>query len=197
ATNPYTAPVRSPFRTAGTRMTGDSMRRPKGNGGIAAVLWRSGARHREYWLRRGERLREDHLDVVAEHLGVDRCGALVLAVDELGWPVGHHVARERGVFQRRDDLSTLRAAGAFQRVGDEQDARVVHEHLISVELPPVLDLLLERQGFRIARVEPVIAVHDVLRGFRELLNELVGGRSTTEDRIDALLPHALLLHGAG
>ena len=140
--------------------------------------------------------REDHLDVVAEHLGVDRCGALVLAVDELGRPVGHHVAGECGVLQRRDDLGAFRAPGALQRVGDEQDARVVHEHLISVELALVLDLLLERQRLRVARVEPVIAVHDVLRGFRELLDELVRGRRAAEHRIDAFRPHALLLHGA-
>jgi len=88
-------------------------------------------------------------------------------------------------------------AGALERVGDEQDARVVHKHLIGVELSPVLDLLLERQRFRIARVEPVIAVHDVSRGFRELLDELVGGRGPAEDRIDAFRPHTLLLHGAG
>ncbi len=107
------------------------------------------------------------------------------------------MAGECGTFQRRNDLGALRAPSALQRVGDEEDARVVHEHFIGVELPPILDLLLERQCLRIARVEPMIAVHDVLRGFRELLNELVGRCRAAEDRVNAFWAHPLLLHGAG
>src|SRR5262249_51600594 len=161
--SPYTAPVRSPLRMAGTRMTGESMQRQRRRRRRSPPSCdRSGRWHGEYWLGRGKRLREDHLDIVAEYLSIDRCGALILAVDEFGRSVGHHVARECRAFQGRDDLGTLRAPGSFERVGDEQDARVIHEYFIGVELSPVLDLFLERQCPRVARVEPVIAVHDVL-----------------------------------
>ena len=43
----------------------------------------------------------------------------------------------------------------------------------------------------------MIAVHDVLRGLGEFLDELVGRRGAAEHRVDALRPHLLLLHGAG
>src|SRR5215510_380897 len=196
--SPYTAPVRSPLRMAGTRMTGESMQRQlRRRRRSPPCCGRSGRWHGEYWLRRGKRLREDYLDVVAEHLGIDWCSALILAVDEFGGSVGHHVARECGSFQRRDNLATLRAPGTFQRVGDEQDARVIHEHFVGVELSPILNLLLERQCLRVARIEPVIAVHDVLCGFGKFLDELVGGCRASEDRINTFRSHALLLHGAG
>jgi hypothetical protein len=45
-------------------------------------------RHREHRLGDGEFGRQDRLDVVVEHLGVDRRRALVLAVDELVGPYG-------------------------------------------------------------------------------------------------------------
>ena len=43
----------------------------------------------------------------------------------------------------------------------------------------------------------MIAIHDVLRGFGEFLDELVRGCRAAEDGVDAFWPHALLLHGAG
>src|ERR1043165_4516238 len=57
-------------------------------------------RHRKHRLRGGELRREDHLDVLVEHLGGDRRGPLVLPVAELGRPVGHHVAREGRALER-------------------------------------------------------------------------------------------------
>ena len=153
-------------------------------------------RHREHRLRLREGRRQDHLDVVVEHLRVDRRRALVLAVDELGRPIGHDVAGEGRAFQRRGDLGAVGRGGALERVGDEQHAAVVHVDFVGEELALVLDLLLQRQRLRIARIEPVIAVHDVLGGFREFLDEFVGGRRAAEHRIDALRPHLLLLHGA-
>ena len=54
--------------------------------------------------------RQDHLDVVVEHLRVDRRRALVLAVDELGRPIGHDVAREGRTLQRRGDLGPVGGA---------------------------------------------------------------------------------------
>src|SRR5260370_7954923 len=98
----------------GTRTTGDSMRRAKGCGGTPPPSYsRSGGGHREYRLRRGERLREDHVDVVAEHLGIDWRRPLILAIDEFCRPVWHHVAREGGVFQHPAHLCTPLAPRAF------------------------------------------------------------------------------------
>ena len=42
----------------------------------------------------------------------------------------------------------------------------------------------------------MIAVHDVLRGLGEFLDELVGRGGAAEHRVDALRPDLLLLHGA-
>src|SRR3954454_11497853 len=78
----------------------------------------SGSRHREHRLCRRERGREDHLDVVADDLGVDRRGALVLSVDEFGRPIRHDVAGEGRAFQRAYDLGAVGAARAFERVGE-------------------------------------------------------------------------------
>src|ERR1700694_1801923 len=74
---------------------------------------RSGARHREYRFRRCEDFWKDHLDIIAEHLGVIRRGALVLAIDELGWTVGHHVASEGRALQRRYQFRMVGAGGAL------------------------------------------------------------------------------------
>ena len=90
------------------------------------------------------------VDLIAQHLGIDRRRALVLAIDELGRTVGHQVARERRALERRDDLGAIGAAGALDRVGDQEHARIVHEHLVGVELTLVLDLLLERECLGIA-----------------------------------------------
>src|SRR5262245_39785432 len=51
-------------------------------------------RHGEHGLGVGEVGGEDHLDVAALNLGIDRCRAGVLAVDELRGPIGHDVAVE-------------------------------------------------------------------------------------------------------
>src|SRR5215470_2221593 len=134
----------------------------------------SGPRHREHRLRRRERSREYHLDVVAEHLRVDRRRPLVLAVDEPGRAIRHHMAREGRISEGGDDLRALGPCGAFDCVGQQQDAGVVHIHFVGVELAFLLDLLLERQCLRVLRVEPVIAIHDKLRSGGKFFDKLVG-----------------------
>ncbi len=139
---------------------------------------------------------QDHLDVGAEHLRVDRRGALVLAVDELGGAVGHHVIGEGGAGERGGDLGAVGARGTLERVGEQQHAGIVHVHLVGVELVLGLDLLLERDRLRVLRVEPVIAVHDVAGGVGEFLHELVGRSRAAEHGVDPFRADALLLHGA-
>ena len=111
-------------------------------------------------------------------------------------PYGMTWPAEGRAFQRGDDLGAVGAAGALDRVGEQQDAGIVHVDFVGVELVLRLDLLLQRQRLRVLRIEPVIAVHDVLRGLREFLDELVGRGGAAEHRVDALRPDALLLHGA-
>src|SRR6185312_8833432 len=98
ATSAYTAPVIRPLRMAGMRMTGENTRDSEKGSMQAArhappasgsVRKPASGRHREYGLRLRELLRQDHLDVVVEHLRIGRRRALVLAVDEFGRAVGH------------------------------------------------------------------------------------------------------------
>ena len=136
------------------------------------------------------------LDVVVEHLRIDRRRSLVLPVDEFGRAVGHHVAGEGRGLERGDDLGAVGGGGALDGVGDEQDRVVVHVHLVGEELAFRLDFLFQLKRLGILRVEPVIAVHDVFGGIGKLLDELVGGGGAAEHRVDALGPHPLLLHRA-
>src|ERR1700730_17778924 len=82
----------------------------------------SDPRHREYRLRRRKRGREDHLDVIGEQLGIHRCRALVLAVDEPGRAIGHDMAGEGRALQRRDDLGALSTPGTLDRIGEQENA---------------------------------------------------------------------------
>jgi hypothetical protein len=84
------------------------------------------------------------------------------------------VTAEGGTFKRADNLSTIGARSALERVDEQQDARIIHVDFVGVKLVLGFDFLLQRLRLRVLRIEPVIAIHDVLRGFGELLDELVG-----------------------
>jgi len=117
--------------------------------------------------------RQDDFYVVIKHLGIDRCRALILAVDEFRGTVRHKVAAECRTAKRVDNLRPIGAGGALDRVGKQQNARIIHVDFVGIKLSRVLDLLLERQRLRILRIEPMIAIHDISRGFREFLDEFV------------------------
>src|SRR5215204_7768600 len=101
-----------------------------------------------------ERVGEDHLDVIALDLRIDRPGALVLPVDELGLSIRHDVALEGagGGGQRLGDLAPVGGAGALDGVGKELHAGIVERHVVGPQLPRALDLLLHFGGLGIARV---------------------------------------------
>ena len=139
---------------------------------------------------------EDHLDVVVLHLEIDGRGALVLAVDELGRTIGHDVAGEGRGGERLGDLGPVGGCGALDGVGEQQHAGIVQRHVVGEELALRLDLLPQRQRRLLARIVPMVAVHHVLRRFREFLDEAVVGRRAVEHAIDALRLDVLLLHGA-
>src|SRR5579884_1614871 len=151
--------------------------------------------HREDRLAVGELRWQDHLDVVALHLRIARRRPLVLTVDELCRPIWHDVPAPGGARDRLGQLGPIGRARTFEGVRDQSDAAVVHVDFVRVELTLRLDAFLQFLRLGVQWIEPVIAVHYPVGGFGEFLHELVGRRRATQDGIDALRAHLLLLHG--
>ena len=107
------------------------------------------------------------------------------------------MAAEGRALQCRDELGAVGARRTLERIRYEQDAGVIHVDFVGVELAFLLDLFPQGNRFCAARIEPVIAIHDVLRRLGEFLDELVGRCRPAEHGVYPFRPYALLLHGAG
>ncbi len=162
---------------------------------LRRIRSRSG-RHRKDDLGVGEFRRKDHLDVAPLHLRVHGGGARILSVDELRRPVGHEMVGERRGCERLGHLGPIGGGGPLQGIGQQEHGRIVHRHVVGPELALRFEALAQRFGCGLARIVPVVAVHDELRRLREFLHEAEVGRGAVEHGVDGLGLDLLLLHGA-